>query len=56
MKCCHNAALHNLALICNVEVIHMHTWLTMSDAEEDLKKGNFELTESNLFYPYPANV
>jgi hypothetical protein len=27
----------------------MHTWPTVSDAEQDLKKGNFELTESNLF-------
>jgi hypothetical protein len=27
----------------------MHSWLTVSGAEEDLKKGDSELTESNLF-------
>ena len=42
-------SLHNLPVIYNVEVLHMHTWVTVSNAEEDLRKGNFELTESNLF-------
>jgi hypothetical protein len=41
--------LHNLPVICNVEVLHMHSWLTVISAEEDLKKGDSELTGSNLF-------
>ena len=41
--------LHNLPVMYNVEVLHMHSWLTVIGAEEDLKKGDSELSGSNLF-------
>jgi hypothetical protein len=33
----------------NVEVLHIHSWLTVISAEEDVKKGDSQLTGSNLF-------
>jgi hypothetical protein len=44
--------LHNLPVMHNVEVLHMHSWLTVIGAEGDLKKGDSELTGSNPFKLY----